>query len=429
MSTALLLIDCQNDFLSSDHLQPNRSQLIAAAADLLALFRQSGHPVVHIWTSIEDPRQALPHWRQRQPMICLRGSPGHETPMPLRPAPGELVLHKQGFSGFANDALATHLQSLGVETIALAGVHLRTCIRATAMDGHQRGWRVWIAVEACGDDDPLHGEISRAWMDRRGMVSISGSRLQGLLLNTEPEHPRQHHHHNPAQPHRLLWTIESPAQPEIAAAVAMARAAQAHWSATSSEARRQMLHRLERALAERCRELASAIAEHTGKPIALATMELRFAEQLIQATRTRAGSGDTRASGEGWRARRCPLGVVAAITPWNNPVAIPLGKLAPALLHAAGVPEGVVVLLEGDAETARALMDQPGIDAITLTGGQPPAWQPGSPAVVGPCPCRRNWGATTPPSSGAMPIRSPQRRPWPLGPSRPPASAAPPIAA
>lgn len=393
MTTALLLIDCQHDFLSSDQLQPSRDQLIAAATDLLALFRTSGRPVVHIWTSIDDPQHALPHWRERQPMPCLRCSPGHATPLPLRPLADECVLHKQGFSGFAGDALGRHLHSLGVDTLVLAGVHLRTCVRATAMDGHQQGWRVWIADEACADDDPLHGEISRAWMDQRGMRSIRGSSLKGLLLEGEPQRPRQHRHHNPAQPQHLLWTIEPPTRPEIASAVAVARAAQADWSATSIDARRRMLQRLEMALAGRRQQLASAIAEHTGKPIALASLELDFAERLIQATRLSGDSSDTQASGEGWRARRCPLGVVAAITPWNNPVAIPLGKLAPALLHGntvvwkpaipgigtaracldllheVGVPEGVVVLLEGDAETARVLMDQPGIDAITLTGG------------------------------------------------------------
>jgi len=393
MTTALLLIDCQNDFLASDQLQPKRDQLIAAAAELLALFRQAGHPVVHVWTSIDDPLQALPHWRERQSMFCLRGSPGHETPLPLRPLADEFVLHKQGFSGFAGDALGRHLHSLGVDTLVLAGVHLRTCIRATAMDGHQQGWRVWIAVDACADDDPLHGEISREWMDQRCMRSISGTRLQELMRQEEQEPSRQLQHHNPAQPDRLLWTIEPPAPPEIASAVTAARAAQLHWSTTCIGARRQMLGRLERTLAESRQQLAAAIAEHTGKPITLATMELRFAERLIQTTRLSGDWSDGRTRGAGWRARRCPLGVVAAITPWNNPVAIPLGKLAPALLHgnavvwkpaipaiglarscldllhAAGVPKDVVVLLEGDAATARELMDQSGIAAITLTGG------------------------------------------------------------
>lgn len=393
MSTALLLIDCQNDFLSSDQLDPNRDHLIGAAADVLALFRKFSRPVVHVLTSIDDPTQALPHWRESQATICLRGSSGHETPLPLQPAPGEFIQHKKGFSGFACGALAAHLQSLGVDTLVLAGVHLRTCVRATAMDGHQQGWRVWIAADACADNDPLHGEISRAWMDQRGMRSIRSSSIKGLLHEGKLQDPRQYRHHNPAQMQRVLWTIKSPSLAEIASTVEIARAAQAEWNFTSISTRHQVLYRLGLALAERRQQLISTIAEHTGKPIALAANELRFAEQLIQATQAHSGSASTAVNGKGWFARRCPLGVIAAITPWNNPVAIPLGKLAPALLygnavvwkpaipgigiaracldllHAAGVPPGVVVLIEGGAETARALMDQPGIDAITLTGG------------------------------------------------------------
>ena len=90
--------------------------------------------------------------------------------------------------------------------------------------------------------------------------------------------------------------------------------------------------------------------------------------------------------------RRQPLGTVALITPWNNPIGIPLGKLAPALLYgntlvwkpapagdpmavaimehlrAAGCPAGAVCLLSGDRRTAELLMAEPAIDAVTLTG-------------------------------------------------------------
>ena len=125
MTIALLLIDCQDEFLTSGQLQPNRGSLIAASADLLALFREAGRPVIHIWTSIDDPRQALPHWRDRKPIPCLRGSLGHKTPEQLRPLIGEFVLHKQGFSGFAGGALANYLNRLKVDTVVLAGVHLR----------------------------------------------------------------------------------------------------------------------------------------------------------------------------------------------------------------------------------------------------------------------------------------------------------------
>jgi acyl-CoA reductase-like NAD-dependent aldehyde dehydrogenase len=86
------------------------------------------------------------------------------------------------------------------------------------------------------------------------------------------------------------------------------------------------------------------------------------------------------------------LGVVALISPWNNPIAIPVGKIAPALaygntliwkpapaatgiaqtvlklLRQAGVPADAVRLLPGDHTTAHALASHPSIGAVTLTG-------------------------------------------------------------
>jgi alpha-ketoglutaric semialdehyde dehydrogenase len=90
--------------------------------------------------------------------------------------------------------------------------------------------------------------------------------------------------------------------------------------------------------------------------------------------------------------RYVPVGVIALITPWNNPIAIPIGKIAPALLYGntvvwkpspaatsvahrlfelltrAGCPEGVLNIVSGDASTAEILMKEESIEAVTLSG-------------------------------------------------------------
>ena len=139
--------------------------------------------------------------------------------------------------------------------------------------------------------------------------------------------------------------------------------------------------------------LAREIATDTGKPLRDARLEVRFAIELVHAAvRFAAEPTGDGWSGRGWRARRRPLGVVAAITPWNNPLAIPLGKLAPALLHGnttvwkpapaaaaiasgvldllleAGLPPGSVTLVQGDRTTAELLAADPRVDAVTFTG-------------------------------------------------------------
>jgi aldehyde dehydrogenase (NAD+) len=92
--------------------------------------------------------------------------------------------------------------------------------------------------------------------------------------------------------------------------------------------------------------------------------------------------------------RREPIGVVAAIVPWNAPQALTAVKLAPALLagctvvlkpapettldaflladilHDVGLPAGVVNVVPGDATTGEALVRHPGVDKVAFTGSQ-----------------------------------------------------------
>jgi len=393
MKTALLLIDLQHDFLRSSQLQPPRAALIAAAADLLSVFRKAGSPVVHVWTTSDRADQAMAHWQQQDRLICLRGSHGHATPAELQPVPGEWIQHKRGFSGFADGELAQHLRSLEVEQLVLAGVHRRACVRHTAIDAYQQGWRVWIAAEASGDDDRLHAAIRREWMAQRGMASISASAVRQLVGAGEAAAPSPGAHSCPAHPERLLWRVEPPAPREIDQAVAATRQVQAGWSGCDLSERDALFRQVEQELAAHQQELALQIAEQTGKPLRFATAEVSFAVALLQAARRSALASLPSLAGNGWQAQRRSLGVVAAITPWNNPLAIPLGKLAPALLHGnavvwkpaipgfgvarrcleilqrCGLPEGLVSVLEGDAQTAAASMEHAGIDAITVTGG------------------------------------------------------------
>jgi acyl-CoA reductase-like NAD-dependent aldehyde dehydrogenase len=95
--------------------------------------------------------------------------------------------------------------------------------------------------------------------------------------------------------------------------------------------------------------------------------------------------------GDGVAVRRCPHGTIAIITPFNNPLYLPLGKIVPAilygntvvwkpapeasqvsrrllaLLHDAGWPKGLVTLVEGDRRLGQALLDDPRIDAVSIT--------------------------------------------------------------
>src|SRR5687767_9868791 len=105
-SSALLLIDCQDDFLARAGLVPDRATLTARAAHVLTRWRALGLPVVHVHTVTEaagDDR--MPHWRREGLRACVAGSAGAAPPAGLAPATGELVVEKQFYSGFADPAL------------------------------------------------------------------------------------------------------------------------------------------------------------------------------------------------------------------------------------------------------------------------------------------------------------------------------------
>jgi len=184
----------------------------------------------------------------------------------------------------------------------------------------------------------------------------------------------------------------------VRGAAEAAAAALKSWADTPPPARGRILGSAARVLDARAEEVARTIHREEGKTIAEARGEVRRGVDYLDffaAEGWRLG-GETLAS-EDPRQQiltfREPVGVVAAITPWNFPLAIPAWKVAPALvagctvvlkpaasaagpavalveaLVEAGIPDGVVDLVHGDdPAVGQALVDHPAIDALSFTG-------------------------------------------------------------
>ncbi|WP_207890539.1 aldehyde dehydrogenase family protein [Rubrobacter taiwanensis] len=203
---------------------------------------------------------------------------------------------------------------------------------------------------------------------------------------------------NPANPSEVLGTTPNSGAGEIRQAVDAAAAALPEWRALPPAERGAVLMRAADIIEERGEELARLMAREVGKPMTESRMEVPRAAAIFRYY----GS-------EGWRmpgmmppstrpgvqvsSVREPLGVVALITPWNFPLAIPAWKLAPALicgntvvikpatqaalnaaaliraLEDAGLPAGVVNLVSGPGGTAGdALVTDPRVRGISFTG-------------------------------------------------------------
>jgi aldehyde dehydrogenase (NAD+) len=170
------------------------------------------------------------------------------------------------------------------------------------------------------------------------------------------------------------------------------------WSSLTGVARADHLHRWSVAIADRHEELAQAVAREVGKPIGEARGEVGRCVAILryyagEAVREIGEVIPAQAAGALQFTLREPLGVVALITPWNFPLAIPLWKTAPALAFgntvvlkpaemsshvavllaetaaAAGLPAGVFNVVPGSGATVgEALLRSPEVAAVSFTG-------------------------------------------------------------
>src|ERR1700722_1482404 len=370
MRPALVLLDLQYDFLDSPTLQPAVGDLISRAASLLQRCREASLPVIHVWTTVrrEDDRR-MPHWKEMDKWICVDGTPGHATPPPLRPQSSEAILHKTFFSAFEDGKLEKVLNHLSADTIWLAGVHLHSCIRATALDAYQRGLTVRIVADAVGSYDSLHAAITRRYLESRVASFVAAGDLFAALARPKES-----------------------TKDEISRATAKARMAWLNWRDSSLDSRVELLGGIASSIESVAPALATHIATEVHKPIRYAQGQLPRAVALVKAAARHPDEPLQRKCGEHSTLRYRPRGVVAMLTPWNNPIAIPFGKIAPALLYgnaivwkpspaatstanravkileSAGCPAGLVNVVHGGSATAEHLLADGGVDAVMLTG-------------------------------------------------------------
>ena len=184
-----------------------------------------------------------------------------------------------------------------------------------------------------------------------------------------------------------------------AAAVATARAAFPGWASTPLADRIAVAERFRDRVHSRGEEFAHRIAHETGKPLWESRTEVTSVAAKIDisvaAQAERAGERHGTAAGARQALRHKPHGVLAVLGPYNFPAHLPNGHIVPALLagntivfkpseHApavaafmadlwaeAGLPAGVLTLVQGTGAEGKALAAQPDLDGLLFTGSQP----------------------------------------------------------
>lgn len=198
----------------------------------------------------------------------------------------------------------------------------------------------------------------------------------------------------------LLGSVPEAVEADVDRAVAAARKAFDHtdWSTRPSAERAAIMLCFAEELQKRTAALTSAVSQQNGMPLSLSELlEGGFAAGIISFYASLAGAPaqeDKRPSqmGKETLVERSALGVVAAIVPWNFPVALAMSKIGPAMAagctvvvkpspgtvldsyvvaeaaHAAGVPPGVLNWVAADRAVGAYLVSHPGVDKVAFTG-------------------------------------------------------------
>jgi maleamate amidohydrolase len=156
LSPALVVIDFVEAYLRPESpLYAGVEDARAAAAQLLAIARRAGIPVLH--TNVVFTPGGVDggvFFRKVKALkLFERGAPGGYSDFAkgLAPLAGEVVITKQYASGFFGTSLAATLTSLRVDTLLIAGVSTSGCVRATAVDACQNGFIPIVVRDAVGD--------------------------------------------------------------------------------------------------------------------------------------------------------------------------------------------------------------------------------------------------------------------------------------
>jgi len=203
--------------------------------------------------------------------------------------------------------------------------------------------------------------------------------------------------HNPAHWDEVIGVFPNAGGAEVDLAVAAARDAYPAWRRMSRIRRAELFDNLAQTVKREQDRLAELMARECGKVISECKAEVIEGLHMIQYVfgTGRMPMGEVLSSEIPEKdafMRRKPWGVVAVITPWNFPFAVPLWMLGPSLLEGntvvfkpsedtpaigqrlmelfeeAGFPPGTVNLLQGAAEAGEALVRNPGVNVVLFTG-------------------------------------------------------------
>jgi malonate-semialdehyde dehydrogenase (acetylating)/methylmalonate-semialdehyde dehydrogenase len=235
-------------------------------------------------------------------------------------------------------------------------------------------------------------EVGRDQVVTRIPHWIGGKRVEGTSGRSGPVY-------NPALGMQT-GAVDLASVEEVDAAVAAATEAWPAWRAMSLARRAELFFRIRELFHSKREEIAKVLTAEHGKVLSDAMGEVARGLEVIEyacgiPTLLKGDFSEQASTGVDVYSIRQPLGVVAGITPFNFPAMVPMWMWAPALacgncfvlkpsekdpsasllaaelLREAGVPDGVFNVIQGDKVAVDALLEHPGIAAVSFVGSTP----------------------------------------------------------
>ena len=168
MTTALLLVDIQNDYFPGGKMElEGSSEASEQAKKVLTYFRKKNWPLIHIQHLSARPGATF----------FIPGTEGVEIHKKVSPLPGESVIQKTFPNAFRNTPLLDRLKKEGVEQVVIAGMMTHMCVEATTRAAFDYGFQCTVVHDACatrsltfGDETVPARQVQAAFLAALGAV-------------------------------------------------------------------------------------------------------------------------------------------------------------------------------------------------------------------------------------------------------------------
>jgi nicotinamidase-related amidase len=146
--SALLIIDCQNFFVSGP--EPDGAPILPRIKELAGTFRDAGRPVIftrHMHKADGSDFGMIGKWWSEN---IIENTPESEIHPALEVEPSDIIIRKNRYSAFHDTDLDEHLKKLAVEDLVITGVMTNLCCETTARVGFMKDYRIFLPADANG---------------------------------------------------------------------------------------------------------------------------------------------------------------------------------------------------------------------------------------------------------------------------------------